>query len=346
MTGKQESAEEFDIAALGRLTHWLAAQGMHGAGHPRLEKFPGGQSNPTYRMEWGEEILVLRRKPFGQLLPKAHMIDREYRVLRALSTTAVPVAKVRGFCEDPGVIGVAFYVMDFVQGRIFWDPRLPELDRAARRAIFAAMNDSVAQLHAVEPAAVGLETFGRGDGFMARQIALWTTQYRASATREIPAMDALIDWLPRNVPDAPVRSSIFHGDLRLDNMIFHPTEPRILALLDWELATLGDPVADFAYHSMIWRVPPDLFRGLKGADLSALGIPAEEEYVADYCRRTGRDELPDLTFYIAFSFFRLAAILQGIAKRAADGNASADDAVSLGARAAPLAQIGWDTVNV
>jgi aminoglycoside phosphotransferase (APT) family kinase protein len=192
---------------------------------------------------------------------------------------------------------------------------------------------------------VGLETFGRADGFMARQIALWTTQYRASATLEIPAMDALTDWLPRNLPSAQVKSTIFHGDLRLDNMIFHPTEPRIQALLDWELATLGDPIADFAYHMMIWRVPPDLFRGLKGADLPQLGIPTEKEYVADYCRRTGRDALPDVRFYTAFSFFRLAAILQGIAKRAADGNASAADAVNLGARAAPLAQIGWDMVN-
>lgn len=345
MTGKQESREEFDVATLGRLARWLAEQGMGGAGYPRLEKFPGGQSNPTYRVEWGGEILVLRRKPFGHLLPKAHMIEREYRVLRALSATDVPVAKVRGMCEDPSVLGVAFYVMDFVQGRIFWDPRLPHLGRAERRAIFDAMNRTVAQLHAVEPAAVGLETFGRGDAFMARQIALWTAQYRASATREIPAMDALIDWLPRNVPAGAPAHGIFHGDLRLDNLIFHPTEPRILALLDWELATLGDPIADFAYHVMIWRVPPDLFRGLKGADLGALGIPTEQEYVDAYCRRTRRDTLPNMPFYSAYSFFRLAAILQGIAKRAAEGNASAVDAVSLGARAAPLAQLGWEMVN-
>lgn len=345
MTDQQSSAEDFDVAALSRLAHWLTAHEMHGAGYPRLTKFAGGQSNPTYRLEWGEESLVLRRKPFGSLLPKAHMIDREYRVLRALGETDVPVAKVRGLCDDPSVLGVPFYVMDFVPGRIFWDPRLPGLDPADRTEIFAAMNKTVARLHAVDPMSVGLETFGRADGFMARQIALWTTQYRASATLEIPAMDALIDWLPRNLPSAQVKSTIFHGDLRLDNMIFHPTEPRIQALLDWELATLGDPIADFAYHMMIWRVPPDLFRGLKGADLPQLGIPTEKEYVADYCRRTGRDALPDVTFYTAFSFFRLAAILQGIAKRAADGNASAADAVNLGARAAPLAQIGWDMVN-
>jgi aminoglycoside phosphotransferase (APT) family kinase protein len=345
MSGTQETTGEFDGAALGRLARWLAGHGMPGSGHPRLEKFPGGQSNPTYRMEWGDEFLVLRRKPFGQLLPKAHMIEREYRVLGALSATGVPVARVRGMCEDPSVLGVSFYVMDFVQGRIFWDPRLPDLDPAGRRGIFDAMNKTVAQLHAVDPAAVGLETFGRADGFMARQIGLWTSQYRASATREIPAMNALIDWLPRNIPGVAVSGSIFHGDLRLDNMIFHPTEPRILALLDWELATLGNPIADFAYHIMIWRVPPDLFRGLKGVDLSALGIPTEKEYVDDYCRRTGLDAQHDMKFYGAFSLFRLAAILQGIAKRAADGNASAADAVSLGARAAPLAEIGWDMVN-
>jgi aminoglycoside phosphotransferase (APT) family kinase protein len=345
MIVKPPSADEFDSAALERLARWLTAQGMPGAGSPRLEKFGGGQSNPTYRMEWGEDILVLRRKPFGHLLPKAHMIEREFRVMHALSATEVPVAKVRGLCEDPGVIGVAFYVMDFVKGRIFWDPRLPELDHSARRGIFAAMNVAVARLHSVDPAAVGLETFGRAEGFMTRQIGLWTHQYRASATIDIPAMDSLIDWLPRHVPTVSPAPRVFHGDLRLDNMIFHPTEPRILALLDWELATLGDPVADFAYHSMIWRVPADLFRGLKGEDLGALGIPTGQEYAADYCRATGRDLLPDMPFYSAFSFFRLAAILQGIAKRAADGNASAADAVDLGARAAPLAQLGWDIVN-
>jgi aminoglycoside phosphotransferase (APT) family kinase protein len=345
MTGTQESPEEFDGATLDRLAGWLTEQGIRGAGRPRLEKFPGGQSNPSYRVDWGDETLVLRRKPFGPLLPKAHMIEREYRVLRALSETDVPVAKVRGLCEDPSVLGVIFYVMDFVQGRIFWDPRLPELDRAGRRAIFDSMNQTIAQLHAVDPSAVGLDTFGRAEGFILRQITLWTAQYRASATREIPAMDALIDWLPRNVPTGTSARSIFHGDLRLDNMIFHPTEPRILALLDWELSTLGDPLADFAYHIMSWRVPPDLFRGLKGADLGALGIPTEAEYVSDYCRRVGRDNLPNMVFYCAYSFFRLAAILQGIAKRAAEGNASAADAVSLGARAAPLAQLGWEMVN-
>jgi aminoglycoside phosphotransferase (APT) family kinase protein len=273
------------------------------------------------------------------------MIEREYRVLHALSATGVPVAKVRGICEDPSVLGVAFYVMDFVPGRIFWDPRLPDLDREQRRAIFDAMNQTVSSLHAVDPATVGLERFGRPDGFMSRQVALWTAQYRVSATHEIPAMDALIEWLPRNLPEGSHGSGIFHGDLRLDNMIFHPTEPRILAVLDWELATLGDPLADFAYHIAIWRIPPDLFRGLKGIDLADLGIPSEKEYVEAYCRRTGRNVFSTLTFYLAFSLFRLSAILQGVAKRAAGGNASSAEAASLGARAAPLAQIGWEVVT-
>jgi aminoglycoside phosphotransferase (APT) family kinase protein len=235
--------------------------------------------------------------------------------------------------------------MDFLQGRIFWDPRLPELDRAARRDIFAEMNRSVARLHSIDPASVGLDTFGRAEGFMSRQISLWTHQYRATATLDIPAMNALIDWLPRRMPNSSGVARIFHGDLRLDNMIFHPTEPKILALLDWELATLGDPLADFAYHAMIWRVPPQLFRGFAGEDLASLNLPGEQEYIADYCRHCGRVELPDMTFYMAFAFFRLAAILQGIAKRAVGGNASSPDAAQMGARAAPLAQIGWDIIN-
>jgi aminoglycoside phosphotransferase (APT) family kinase protein len=341
---EQQGTDEFDGAALGRLAHWLTVNGMGGQGYPRLVKFPGGQSNPTYRLEWGGEILALRRKPFGRLLPKAHAIEREYRVLKALSTTQVPVATVRGLCDDTSVIGASFYVMEFVQGRIFWDPRLPELHPTERRRIFAAMSGTVAQLHSVEPRTVGLESFGRVEGFMARQVSLWTAQYRASATREIPAMDALICWLPQNIPESPT-GSIFHGDLRLDNLIFHATEPRVLAILDWELATLGDPIADLAYHIMIWRVPPELFRGLKGVDLSRLGIPTEQQYLDDYCRVSGRDLPSDMTFYLAFSFFRLAAILQGVARRGMDGNASAADAVSLGARAEPLAQIGWDMVT-
>lgn len=340
-----ESAVEFAAPALARLAAWLRAADIPGNGLPQLQKFPGGQSNPTYRLEWGGQTLVLRRKPFGHLLPKAHMIEREYRVLAGLRKTPVPVPPVRGLCEDAGVLGVTFYVMDHVPGRIFWDPRLPGMEPAERAALFAAVNETVAQLHAVRPADVGLDGFGRPAGFMARQIGLWSAQYRAALTRDIPAMDALSEWLTRNVPAEQPDGGIFHGDLRLDNMIFHPTEPRVMALLDWELATLGDPLADFAYHLMTWYIPPELFRGLQGVELAPLGIPTAEQYVAGYCHRTGRTELPHLTFYLAFSLFRLASILQGIARRAQDGNASAADAASLGARAAPLAQIGWDLVS-
>jgi aminoglycoside phosphotransferase (APT) family kinase protein len=332
---------EIDAASLGRLGDWLTMQGMPGDGQPRLQKFPGGQSNPTYRLEWGGKLFVLRRKPFGTLLPKAHMIEREHRVLAALQNTAVPVPKVRGLCEDPAVLGVSFYVMDHVDGRIFWDPRLPELDPSQRAALFGAVNATVAHLHAVRPGEVGLESFGRPAGFMARQIKLWKGQYEAAITRDIPAMQHLAGWLSQHPPPEDAAGTIFHGDLRIDNMIFHPTEPRVVALLDWELATLGDPVADFAYHLMTWRIPPGLFRGLAGVDHAALGIPTEAQYVAEYCRQTGRSELPHLRFYLAFSFFRLASILQGIARRAQDGNASAPDALALGAKAEPLAQLGW-----
>jgi aminoglycoside phosphotransferase (APT) family kinase protein len=242
--------KEFEPSAMRRLGSWLNQQGLKQRGEPQLRKFLGGQSNPTYCFAWGNVELVLRRKPFGELLPKAHMIEREYKVLHALSDTAVPVPRVLGLCEDTQVIGVAFYVMERVEGRIFWDPRLPGMSPDERRRIFDAMNRTVAALHAIEPASVGLEKFGRPEGFMSRQIALWTSQYQAAITRDIPEMDALAEWLLRHTPAESGSSSIFHGDLRLDNMIFHPTEPRVVALLDWELATLGDPLADFAYHLM------------------------------------------------------------------------------------------------
>lgn len=319
---------------------WLEAnvEGYEGPG--TLSKFGFGQSNPTFRLQAASGDYVLRRKPFGVLLPKAHAIEREFRVLRALGGSGVPVPKVHGLCEDPALLGAVFYVMDFVDGRIFYDQRLPGIGATERAAIFDGMNEAVASLHAVDPAQVGLTGYGRSGGFIERQVSLWTAQYRASESARCEAMERLIEWLPQHLPeDQPAR--IFHGDLRLDNMIFHPTEPRVIALLDWELSTIGDPLADFAYHAMVWRVGADLFRGFGDLDRTAMGIPEESDYVARYCARTGRDLVPDWNFYLAFSLFRVAAILQGVWKRAQEGQASSTDAAIVGAKAPPLADIGW-----
>jgi aminoglycoside phosphotransferase (APT) family kinase protein len=322
------------------LDSWLQGHVAGYRGPGCLEKFGFGQSNPTFRLSASSGSYVLRRKPLGPLLPKAHAIDREFRVLHALSACDVPVPKVYAFCGDATLLGAPFYVMEFVDGRIFYDQRMPGIAAAERAALFDAMNEAVAKLHRVDPSAVGLEGYGRTDAFMARQVALWTQQYRASEGKRIEPMEQLIAWLPRHLPaEEPVR--VFHGDLRLDNMIFHASDPRVIALLDWELSTLGNPLADFAYHAMVFRIDADLFRGFGGLDLSALGIPTEDDYVKRYCTRTGRSELPHWNFYLSFGLFRLAAILQGIWHRAQAGNASADDATELGLRAAPLAALGW-----
>lgn len=340
-TPEADPASDIDEDARGRLGAWLSRHIAPCPGLPSLKKFSGGQSNPTYLVTAGAARMVLRRKPFGVLLPKAHMIEREYKAICAFAATDVPVPKPLGLCDDPSVIGAAFYLMEFVDGRIFWDPSLPGLSKTERSAIYSSMCDTVARLHAVRPNEVGLADFGRAEGFMARQIALWSSQYRASQTHEIPAMDRLIEWLPANLEEGSSDVAVFHGDLRLDNMIFHPTEPKVLAILDWELSTLGDPMADFAYHAMIWRIPPDLFRGLAGVDLAGLGIPSEEKYFDSYLSKSNKMRVPNWNFYLAFSMFRIAAILQGVAMRAHNGNASADNAEDLGARAAPLAALGW-----
>ena len=283
---------------------------------------------------------MLRRKPAGQLLPSAHAVDREYRVMRALSGTEVPVPEVRALCEDDSVIGSTFYVMEFLDGRIFWDPRLPGLSRAERQAMFGSMNKVITALHSVDYVKIGLAEFGRPGNYMARQIARWSRQYQASETEKQPAMDRLIEWLPRHLPPegAP---RIVHGDYRIDNLIFHPTLPRVIGVLDWELSTIGDPRADFAYHTMAWRVTPKLFRGLAGVDLAALGVPTEDEYVAAYGERTGRGRTPDWEFYMVYSLFRLAAIMQGITKRAIDGTAASPEAVALGRKARPTGEQAW-----
>jgi aminoglycoside phosphotransferase (APT) family kinase protein len=287
------------------------------------EKFAGGQSNPTFLITSTEGRFVLRRKPPGALLKSAHAVDREYRIMAALAQTDVPVPRVLHLCTDDSVIGSMFYVMEHVEGRIFWDGKLPELQPDERRAIYDSMNAALAALHEVDPAAVGLADYGKPGSYFERQVARWTEQYRASEIHPIPAMDALIEWLVSAMPEDDGRVSLVHGDYRIDNMIFEPSGARILAVLDWELSTLGHPLADLAYQCMQWRLPSEgAFRGLGGIDRQAYGIPTEAEYVELYCKRSGVDVIGNWPFYLAFSFFRLAAILQGVYKRALDGNAS------------------------
>jgi aminoglycoside phosphotransferase (APT) family kinase protein len=336
-------AHRFDVAALER---WLA-QHVEGYGGPlAVEQFKGGQSNPTYLLTAGGKRYVLRRRPPGKLLPSAHAVDREHRVMTALASTDVPVPRMYGLCEDDAVIGTAFYVMEHVDGRVLWDPALPGMEPAQRAAVFDEMNRVIAALHQVDYAAVGLGDYGKSGNYLARQVDRWTKQYRASETEKIPAMDSLIEWLPKNVPSGD-ETSVVHGDYRLDNMIWSHTEPRVLAVLDWELSTLGHPLADFSYHLMTWRVSPGEFRGLLGFDLPSLGIPSEEAYVAAYCRRTGRGPIDAerWAFYLAFNMFRLAGILQGVMARAPQGNASSGRAFEAGKRARPMAEAGWRQVE-
>jgi len=321
-----------------------------------LSPFKGGQSNPTYLVtDAAGSRYVLRKKPAGDLLPSAHAVDREYRVIDALRNTDVPVAGARGYCDDTNVIGTPFYVMDFVEGRILWDPALPGMGNSERTAIYDGMNRVVAALHRVDYRAVDLSDYGRPGNFFDRQIGRWTRQYQAAAVDDpIPAMDRLIEWLPAHIPSSTLadgsvqdETCIFHGDLRIDNMIFHPTEPRVLALLDWELSTLGHPLADFAYHALPWRLTASEFRGMAGTDYAALGIPDEAVYLKAYCQRVGRAPIDPAhwEFYVTYSMFRLAAILHGISKRARDGTASSAEAVETGARARPIAEAAWRQVQ-
>jgi aminoglycoside phosphotransferase (APT) family kinase protein len=326
---------------LERIEAWLADHVPGFRGPLSAERFSGGQSNPSYRLDAASGPYVLRRKPPGPLLPSAHAVDREFRVMRALQQSAVPVPRVYALCEDDAVIGSAFYIMEFLDGRIFWDQRLPEIGSAAdRAAMFDSMNAVIAALHRVDYEAVGLGDFGRPGNYMGRQIARWSRQYRASETGRIAAMDALIDWLPRHLP-AESAPAIVHGDYRMDNLVFHKKEPRVIGILDWELSTIGDPLADFAYHAMTWRVTPELFRGLGGIDFAAAGIPDEAAYVASYCRRTGRDSVAAWEFYMVYSLFRIAAIVQGIARRAIEGTAASQEAGEVGRLARPFAEQAW-----
>jgi len=330
-------ALKFDEAALGR---WMAEHVDGFEGPLTVNQFKGGQSNPTYKLDTPGARYVLRRKPPGKLLPSAHAVDREFTVMKALGAHGFPAPVMHGLCEDDSVIGTAFYVMEFVEGRIFWDPYLPDLNPDERAAIYDASNATLAQLHSIDHVAAGLAEYGKPGNYFERQIGRWTKQYKAAETDPIPAMDRLIEWLPAHAP-VQERTSVVHGDYRLDNMIFHPTEPRVIAVLDWELSTLGDPLADFTYQLMQWRTPKDIRNGFLGIDLKAHGIPTEEAYVAAYCKRTGREDIPKLDFYFAYNIFRLAGIAQGVYARSLQGNASNSKAKELGALVAPMAEYAW-----
>ena len=329
----------FNEASLER---WLLEHVDGYAGPLRVEQFKGGQSNPTYLLRTPARCYVLRRKPPGVLLKGAHAVDREARVMAALGKTGFPVPEILGVCTEESVIGTWFFVMENVTGRIIWDATFPGVARGERAAYFDAMNGTLAQLHGVDYRSVGLEDFGRVGGYLERQLARLSKQYLEDelAGRD-PNMDRLVEWLPAHIPGSGDTTTIIHGDLRCDNLIFHPTEPRVLAVLDWELATLGDPLADFAYHAMMYRMPPTIVAGLVGADLGALGIPDEKAYVAAYLRRTGRPDLPAYDYYVAFNFFRLAAIFHGIKGRAMRGTAASAQAKERAAVFPELARLGW-----
>ena len=340
-------AHAFDTAALQAYLQ----QHLPGfAGPLAVEQFKGGQSNPTYKLVTPQASYAMRSKPgpVARLLPSAHAIEREFRVMGALAGSQVPVPEMHLLCDDESVIGRAFYVMQFVQGRVLWDQSLPGMTREQRGAIYDEMNRVIAALHRLDVASLGLSDFGRPGNYFERQIARWTKQYQASITALNEPMDRLIEWLPQHIPDSARDASmvsVVHGDFRLDNLIFHPTEARVLAVLDWELSTVGHPLADFSYHCMSWHIPPGSFRGIGGLDHAALGIPVESEYIRRYCQRSGRGTpealKADWNFYLAYNLFRLAAIVQGIAKRVEAGTAASEQARQSGAAAKPLAELGW-----
>jgi aminoglycoside phosphotransferase (APT) family kinase protein len=346
-TKPMAASHAFDVAALQA---YLEARLPAFAGPLTVEQFKGGQSNPTYKLVTPSATYAMRSKPgpVARLLPSAHAIEREFRVMQALAATDVPVPRMHLLCDDEAVIGRAFYVMEFVPGRVLWEQALPGMTPAQRGAIYDEMNRVIAALHRLDPAAIGLADFGRPGNYFERQIARWTKQYQASVTGPNEAMDRLIEWLPAHIP-ASARDesmvSVVHGDYRLDNLIFHPAEPRVLAVLDWELSTIGHPLADFSYHCMSWHIPPGTFRGIGGLDHAALGIPLEAEYIRRYCARSGRGTpealAADWNFYLAYNLFRIAAIVQGIAKRVEAGTAASEQARASGAGAKPLAELGW-----
>jgi aminoglycoside phosphotransferase (APT) family kinase protein len=322
------------------LATWLRGQSHVDEADIAIRPLTGGQSNPTWLIEAGERRFVLRKKPSGQLLASAHAIDREYRVMKALQGSEVPVPQMLAWCDDASVVGTPFYLMEYLDGRVFMDQGLPCLHPVERDAIYREMNRVIAALHAINHETIELGTFGKAGNYFGRQIARWSRQV-TECTLPLPAsMRSLMDWLPEHIPEND-EARLVHGDYRMDNLVFHKTEPRIIGVLDWELSTLGHPLADFSYQCMAWHIPATLWRGIGGLDLAALGIPSEDEYVGIYARSTGRDPSAHWQFYLAYNFFRIAAILHGIAQRAADGNASSPDAMETGRKAGPLADIGW-----
>lgn len=331
--------------AEAELEQWMARHVPGFEGPLSLHRLAGGQSNPTWRVDAASGQYVLRQKPLGAILPSAHQVDREFRVMQALAGTDVPVPPVHALCGDPAVMGSMFFVMDYLPGRTLFDPRLPDMSASERAAVFDAMNGAIAAISLIDPVRAGLGDYGRHGGYVERQIARWTKQYRASETHEIKAMEGLIDWLPQHLPHWPEEVRLAHGDFRLDNLLFHPSEPRVVAVVDWELSTLGCPYADFAYNVMVWRIVPGLFRGLGGVELSGTGIPSEEDYINLWCRRTGRERPENFDFYVILALFRIAAICQGIARRAQDGTAADPRAAEMGRVAQPLADIAWDMVR-
>ena len=337
----------FDTDAL---TGWMKQHVEGFEGPLQVEMFKGGQSNPTYKLVTPAKSYVMRAKPgpVAKLLPSAHAIEREYRVMKGLAGTDVPVPHMYALCEDESIIGRAFYIMEFMEGRVLWDQSLPGMTPAQRAEIYDEMNRVIAALHKVKFAERGLADYGKSGNYFERQIGRWSKQYVASITQPIPEMDKLMAWLPANMPASArdeSRVSIVHGDYRLDNLMFHPTEPRVIAVLDWELSTLGHPLADFSYHCMSWHIPAELGRGIAGLDIAALGIPAEHDYIQRYCERTGTQDVDalkrDWNFYLAYNMFRIAAILQGIAKRVEAGTASSAQAKASGDTARPMAELAW-----
>jgi len=341
MSSSEATPSGLDGQAWHRLGQFLCDSGVTDQTAITPTLLTGGQSNPTYRLSVGKNELVLRKKPGGDLLPSAHAVDREYRVMKALADSEVPVPEMLLYCDDSTVIGTPFYVMRFLQGRVLFDQTIPQASAEDRRAIYQDINRVIAALHQIDPVAVGLADYGRAGNYFGRQINRWSRQYQENHTERLEALEKLIDWLPGRIPDGD-EVSIVHGDFRLDNVMLHPTEPRAIAVLDWELSTLGHPLADFSYHCMSWHIPPSLWRGIGGLDLASLGIPSEAEHLDQYVKATGLTQAQEhWDFYLAYNFFRMSSILYGIGQRARQGTAAAADALETAAKAGPLADLGW-----